>query len=288
MEYWHKENFLITSVPFIQWYYQGGNPKWGFQISSQNYSTKQLFLKLTSEIDLRALLSSGLDKVFSITKSFRDIKDDSTSLNEFHAFELLEANIDIESMQKKYFNFLAKILHLLLLQKDWFATNIYEDSVKDLLSILEKWKMREILYEDALVISGNASYEWVLDSVRPLSQNEMIILVNLPVHTSPTSKRIPHTDYVKERIYIYKWVMIWTVTETENDFWQLQNNIELQELFFLENGYFQDTVYMKAKLLEILRFWSPQASGIWFWIESLMNFLLGSEDIRTVNPFLTF
>lgn len=251
---WYEEfNFYN-----IQWYFQWWNPNGWIKLQENDY-----FLKLTSELDLKMLLLSWYDKVYSFGHSHRNLESNSKYLREFHELELLQNNISFVEMEKFFFSL---IYYIVKKMSDKCPLKCHK-----LLDCLKYNKIKCVSLEQfKRIVEYDNDYIYSITS--------------LPREISPLN-RVINQEKVNSRLYYYDWNIIWNCNEAEIDFEQFEYSLMQQKKQISNEDlrYYMEDIYKK-----ILSIWLEPSCWIWIWIESFVKLILWEKDIRNVNSFVQF
>ena len=94
----NNQGFLDVETPILQTVYGGANAK-PF-ITFHNELKTNMFLSISPELQLKRLIVGGLDRVYTITKNFRNEGIDTTHNPEFTSMECYQAYADYNDMMK--------------------------------------------------------------------------------------------------------------------------------------------------------------------------------------------
>ena len=94
----NNKNYIEVDTPIIQQVYGGANAK-PFK-THVNDLKRDAFLRISDELYLKRLIVGGFDKVYEMSKDFRNESIDSTHNPEFTMIEIYEAYADYNDMMK--------------------------------------------------------------------------------------------------------------------------------------------------------------------------------------------
>ena len=94
----NKEEYIEVDTPIIQSIYGGANAK-PFK-TYVNDLKREAYLRISDELYLKRLIVGGFDKVYELSKDFRNESVDSTHNPEFNMIEFYQAYADYQDMMK--------------------------------------------------------------------------------------------------------------------------------------------------------------------------------------------
>lgn len=254
--YFYERWFFRVYLNFLQEYFQW----WGLDGA---YKVEEKYLKLTSEFDLRMLLSGGFGKIYHIGKSFRNLSKTSTALNEFYVLEKIQVGETLENALIEHINFLKKIVdnipkkYISLLN----TTNI---------ETLKEGKVNYMPYQQYQERNHQPPQEW------------LYVIYDYPLERSPLWKHWKE-ELSQEYLLFCNGYCIWNLLQLETEIEALIRWLEIQA-----QSIEKPNIMGKNIITEIQKFWTPPAVWVWMWIESLVKFLIWEQDVRNINLFNKF
>ncbi|MBU1197337.1 lysine--tRNA ligase [Candidatus Micrarchaeota archaeon] len=110
-DYLNENHFLEVETPILQPLYGGAAAK-PFQ-TRHNALETDLYLRIADELYLKRLIAGGLERVYEISKDFRNEDIDSAHNPEFTMLEFYEAYTDYQGMMKRAEEIFQKICNAL-------------------------------------------------------------------------------------------------------------------------------------------------------------------------------
>lgn len=108
--YLSKRGFLQVSCRILSEEYGGANA--ASYTTKSNETSKEMYLSICPELDLKRYLLAGYSKVFSIHRCFRNESFDRTHHPEFQMIEIYEVGSSCEDMKNLFFDFLINYYSL--------------------------------------------------------------------------------------------------------------------------------------------------------------------------------
>ncbi len=308
--YMDKQAFIEVETPTLQPLYGGGFAK-PFT-THHNALDTTFYLRISDEMYLKRLLVGGFEKVYEITKVFRNEGIDRDHNPEF---TMMEAQVAYKNYEWGM-DFFEELVEHCARTVSTNATIQHEEIV---LSFERPWK-RMSLTEAVLTIGGIDTNSWLtfadaktalqktaiafsklatidhMNSVgelvafafEELVEEKLIqptIIYDYPIEVSPLSKKCKDARYT-ERFEVFVLGM-----EIGNNYSELNDPIDLEQRFIHEkkkedlgNDEAHQTDY---EYLEAIKHGMPPACGLGIGIDRLVMMLTGTQNIKEVILFPT-
>ncbi len=265
---------------------------------------KTAYLKATSEIYLKQLITAGFDSVFEIAGSFRN-----EGMDRFHipGFPLLEvykafANADdmldlnlqmIENILKEY-NGEAKLLArdgsiLDVKKEDWIRIDAYsylkEEKGIDILADIQT--LREEANKLGVHCSENSGPATVIGDLidRFIREGsvEPIIVTHLPSSMTPLMKKNAEDERFSERYWLYvNGIDISDIGSEQDDC--KEQCLELQKQFDLMHEAYPH-IKVNEDIIKVASYGLPRTGGIGFSLSRMLMALENLDDVRETPVF---
>lgn len=160
-EYMHKEGFIEVETPILQNLYGGAEAR-PFE-THINAIDQHMYLRISLEISLKKLIVGGFERIFELSKVFRNEGIDKTHNPEFTMFEAYAAYFDYHDMMAFTEN-LVEFLALNLLGTTKITYSHWEEGQKTVVDVKAPWK--RMTMKDSIK-------EYAGIDVDPLSDDEL-------------------------------------------------------------------------------------------------------------------
>ena len=296
-EYLNLNDFIEVETPVLQPLYGGANAK-PFK-TYHNTLDQELFLRIADELYLKRLIVGGFERVYEISKNFRNEGMDKNHNPEFTMLEFYAAYNDVYDMMKLTEGMIKNLVSKLNLEIDGIDF-ISDFSVYSFFEVLDKFSKNKIssmktkdihalLKKNNITLDDSYGYAKSLDKafsffVEPNLINPTFI-VDYPIELSPLAKveRNSNGDIV-ERFELFMNKM-----EIANSFTELNNPID-QKNRFLDQQKLKDKGDDEAQVLdtdfiEALEVGMPPTGGVGIGIDRLVMILTNKKSIKDVILF---
>jgi len=302
-KFFEDNGFIEIDTPTLQPIYGGANAN-PFETYSNALETK-LYLRIANELYLKRLIVGGFEKVYEITKNFRNEGIDKTHYPEFLAMEAYSAYWDYYDMMElaeNYLNFIVKNVFNseeieyqgnLISFKIPFKRISYIDELKNALGFNPIEADLEFLREKAKKYISNVEklhkgkiIDKLFDEIIGKNLIQPTIVMDHPIEISPLAKiHRKYNDRV-ERFEIYL-----AGFEISNAFSELNDPIEQRRRFeeqiklraIIEDKELPEEI--DEDFLNALEYAMPPTGGIGFGLDRICMILLNKPSIRDIIPF---
>ena len=297
-----NDGYLEVETPVLQPMYGGANAR-PFT-TFHNTLDEKLYLRVSLELYLKRLIIGGFDRIYEISKNFRNEGMDKNHNPEFTMLELYCAYADVydmldftESMIKSVFkevnssttiNFGENKISL----KNKFKVIDFFESIKKFskkdVSDMDSKALNKFLKDSKIKIEKNANYSNLIDKVFSHFVEPNLIqptfIINFPKEISPLAKTHRENDNLVERFELFIGGM-----EIANSFTELNDPIDQLERL-------NNQVELRAKgdkeaqvvdhsFIEAMEIGMPPTGGVGVGIDRLAMLLTGNTSIKDVILF---
>lgn len=303
-------NFIEIETPTLQPIYGGGFAK-PFK-THFNALDADFYLRISDEMYLKRLIVGGFEKVYEITKVFRNEGYDSDHNPEFTMFEAQIA------YQDYYYgmDIIEKIIEHVSLQVHGSTEFEYQGTQMTVKSPWPRYRVVEAIkkytYEDPLLwktieeakkkaislITNEEKHEEIerinsIGEIIALLFEECVeskllqptIIYDYPVEVSPLAKKCEDPRFTQ------RFEMFAFGSELGNNYSELNDPIDLRKRFVdekkRENAGFEDAHQTDYDYIEAIEHGFPLTCGIAIGIDRLVMLLTNATNIKEVIPFPT-
>jgi len=298
----NKRNYLEVETPILQPIYGGANasPFTTFH----NTLDEKLYLRISLELYLKKIIIGGINRVFEISKNFRNEGMDRNHNPEFTMLEFYAAYSDVyemmkctEAMIKTVFKKVSNSTAINFNKnkisfKNKFNVIDYFESIKvfskkDLFNMDSKG-LHKFLKDSKIKIEKNENYGNLIDKIFShfVEPNliEPTFIINFPKEISPLAKIHRDNDALVERFELFIGGM-----EIANSFTELNDPIDQLERLNAQ-------VKLRAKgdkkaqvidysFIEAMEIGMPPTGGVGLGIDRLTMLFTGNTSIKDVILF---
>ncbi len=297
-----KKDFLEVETPMFHFIPGGASAK-PF-ITHHNYSSLDLYLRISPELYLKRLVVGGFEKVFEIGKSFRNEGVSNKHNPEFTMIEFYEAYSNYKKMMKlteKLFRFLSKeiignyIISYMGHNID-FSSSFKKISFKDAIlkynpmldndSFFDIYKIIDILKKQGFNSDFDMSLSDLHCKLFDLTVEKNLIdptfVIFYPVEISPLARRCSFDDSLTERFELYI-----CGKEIANGFSELNDPNDQSNRFIdqLKNSNNNNDLHYDDDYINALRYGLPPTAGEGIGIDRLVMLFTDSSSIKDVIFF---
>lgn len=318
--FFYQQNFVETDTPCLvklpgmEPYLDVFKTKFEANFDAQNKMSEEMYLITSPEYAMKKLLVGGLEKIFQITKSFRNKETFSDRHNpEFAILEWYRAYASYREIMDDTENLVKclwrqhgkKTVNGDILKMNYKNQEIDVMAKWERLTVLEvfqKWagiteeeffnleKLRAAVLKKGYQVDRNTSFDDLfylifLNEIEPkLGTQVPLILHEYPVSMAALSQRCERDERLAERFEVYIGGL-----ELCNAFTELNDPAEQERRFKAEREerikLGKDVYDVDKTFIEALKFGMPPAGGNALGIDRLIMLILGVEDIRDIIYF---
>jgi lysyl-tRNA synthetase class 2 len=289
-----EEGFVEVETPVLQPLYGGGAAK-PFTTHS-NELERDLYLRIADELYLKRLIVGGLDRVYELSKDFRNESISFKHSPEFTMLEWYQAYADYRDgmslVEKVVSRAGAAAGSTLDLTPPWPRRSLREAITEaagiDPLADRDRDRLVSFMREQGMDTSGDHTWAQAVDHL--LSHfvesraTTPIFITDYPVELSPFSKRSAADPAIVERFEAFCSGM-----EIANAYSELNDPLEQRERFEQQRRAAaagdEETTPMDEDFLLALEYGMPPTCGVGIGIDRLMMVLLDKRNIREVILF---
>lgn len=295
-----KQSFLEVEIPLLQPSYGGANAR---PFITQSHAWKSNFyLSISPELYLKRLLVGGFERVFTITKNFRNEDVDKTHNPEFTMMECYAAYWDYNDIMKlteELFEFVAKELHgstkvtyegkEIDFKVPWKRLTM-SDAIKTFAKLdvdkMSDEELKKILDDNKLVADPFKRGLAIAEIFGHFCEEHLIqptFIIDHPKETTPLCKPKRGNPELIERFeaFINGW-------EMSNAYSELNDPL-LQEFFFKEQAdqgrAKGETHPPDSDYVEALKYGMPPTGGLGIGIDRMVMLMTGQPTIKDVILF---
>ena len=273
-------------------------------VTHSNYLDADLRLRISIELPLKRLLVGGLERVYELSKAFRNEDLDSIHSPEFTEFEAYWAYADYHDMRRFLEGLYDRLAHRAVELRpdsaevaqaaarfrppfptlDFVESLEQESGISDLLG-KSREELRALARAAGSTVPENSSTGTFLDKlfehyVEP-TIHRVTFVVDHPVVTTPLAKRHRSKPGRVERFEVFA-----PGFELANAYTELTDPDEQEARFREQLGERGDDRYaFDQDYVEALRYGLPPTTGIGFGIDRLLMALLGLPSIKDTILF---
>lgn len=301
-EHLDREGFIEVEIPLLQPVYGGAAAK-PFTTHS-NTLDSDLFLSISPELYLKRLIVGGMEKVYTITKNFRNEDIDTTHNPEFTMMECYQAYADLYDMMS-----LTENVASFIAQKVNEKTRVeYQGQTIDFtppfkrLSMEEavkqhtdfdikdysKEELKKFVEREQLEVKGEISYPNVVFSIFDKHVGDKLVqptfIHDYPVDVSPLTRKHRTKPGWVERFELYV-----NKTEMANAYSELNDSFDQKERFErqqeMKKQLVEEAHPMDEDFVAALMYGLPPTGGLGIGIDRLNMILTDSPSIKDVILF---
>ena len=300
--YLDNEGFLEVETPVLQPLYGGANAR-PFK-THHNTLDQTLYLRIADELYLKRLIIGGIDKVYELSKDFRNEGMDRNHNPEFTMLEWYEAYSDYNDQMNRVEDIVRFAANSIDKMKfDWGDVSIdlskkfdrkpYLDLLKDATGedLLEAdvKKLRSVCKENSIEISNKENYGQLLDELmrRLVEPNltQPVFIIDHPREISPLAKSHRSGD-VK---LVERFELFIGGAEFANSFSELNDPLDqrdrLENQAKLREKGDDEAQPIDDSFIEAMECGMPPTGGVGLGVDRLVMLLTNNRSIRDVLLF---
>ena len=300
--YLDDEGFLEVETPVLQPLYGGANAR-PFK-THHNTLDQTLYLRIADELYLKRLIIGGIDRVYELSKDFRNEGMDRNHNPEFTMLEWYEAYSDYNDQMNRVEDIIRFAANSIDKMKfDWGDVSIdlskkfdrkpYLDLLKDATGedLLEAdiKKLRSVCKENIIEISNKENYGQLLDELmrRLVEPNltQPVFIIDHPREISPLAKSHRSGD-VK---LVERFELFIGGAEFANSFSELNDPLDqrdrLENQAKLREKGDDEAQPIDDSFIEAMECGMPPTGGVGLGVDRLVMLLTNNRSIRDVLLF---
>ena len=300
--YLDNEGVLEVETPVLQPLYGGANAR-PFK-THHNTLDQTLYLRIADELYLKRLIIGGIDKVYELSKDFRNEGMDRNHNPEFTMLEWYEAYSDYNDQMNRVEDIIRFVANSIDKMKfDWGDVSIdlskkfdrkpYLDLLKDATGedLLEAdiKKLRSVCKENSIEISNKENYGQLLDELmrRLVEPNltQPVFIIDHPREISPLAKS-HRSGEVK---LVERFELFIGGAEFANSFSELNDPLDqrdrLENQAKLREKGDDEAQPIDDSFIEAMECGMPPTGGVGLGVDRLVMLLTNNRSIRDVLLF---
>ena len=300
--YLDNEGFLEVETPVLQPLYGGANAR-PFK-THHNTLEQTLYLRIADELYLKRLIIGGIDRVYELSKDFRNEGMDRNHNPEFTMLEWYEAYSDYNDQMNRVEDIIRFAANSIDKMKfDWgdvsidlskkFDRKSYLDLLKDATGedLLEAdiKKLRSVCKENSIEISNKENYGQLLDELmrRLVEPNltQPVFIIDHPREISPLAKS-HRSGEVK---LVERFELFIGGAEFANSFSELNDPLDqrdrLENQAKLREKGDDEAQPIDDSFIEAMECGMPPTGGVGLGVDRLVMLLTNNRSIRDVLLF---
>jgi len=299
-EFLNSKLFIEAETPVLQPIYGGANAR---PFTTHHHTlNEKLYLRIAVELYLKRLIIGGFDKVYEISKNFRNEGMDRSHNPEFTMLEFYQSYSDVYDVMELTENMIRSVANSISSQtfsydgheidfsnpfKQITLNELFEQEfkIKDLLS--KETKLREIA--SSLNLKDDYDIGKIIDKIFSLKIEPNLVqptfVLDYPKVLSPLSKiKRDQDDDIVERFELFIGGM-----EIANAFSELNDPIDQRERFSaqekLKDKGDDEAQVLDENFLEAIESGMPPTGGVGIGIDRVVMILTGNTSIKDVILF---
>ena len=301
-DYLNKKDFLEVETPVLQSIYGGANAR-PFT-TFHNTLEEEFFLRISLELYLKRLIIGGVNKVYELSKNFRNEGMDKDHNPEFTMLEFYSAYSDVydmldltENMIKSVFldnldeSFYEYNNNKIFLENDFVKIDFFDSISKYSGTDVSKFndiELKEFLKKSEIRIEKDSNYGNLIDKVFSHFVEPNLVqptfVLNFPKEISPLAKSHRDNEKLVERFELFIGGM-----EIANSFTELNDPIDQLERLKNQSS-LRDEGDLEAQpidngFIEAMEVGMPPTGGVGIGIDRLTMLLTNNTSIKDVILF---
>ncbi len=289
-----KRGYTEVVVPLLQPIPGGANAK-PF-ITHYNSLDRDFYLKIASELYLKRLLVGGFEKVFDISKNFRNEGVDTRHNPEFVMLEAYQAYGDLSTMLELTEEIIKESIYAAnktytikfgekTLDLSKFQIRTMEEMVKEKISVSDE---KEIIKRgkklDAKIESYGEAINALFEAEVSDGITDPVFVTRFPLEVSPLAKKMEDDGR-----FVYRFELYIAGMEIANAFSELNDPLDQINRFEEESRRkhkgIDETQEFDRDFIESIGYGMPPAGGVGIGIDRLQMIGTDSKSIKEVIPF---
>ena len=301
-DYLNKKDFLEVETPVLQSIYGGANAR-PFT-TFHNTLEEELFLRISLELYLKRLIIGGINKVYELSKNFRNEGMDKDHNPEFTMLEFYSAYSDVYDMLALTENMIKTVFldklekgfcefdsNKILLENDFVRIDFFDSISKYSGTDVSKFdenELKEFLNKSKIKIDKDSNYGNLIDKVFSHFVESNLIqptfVLNFPKEISPLAKSHRKNDKLVERFELFIGGM-----EIANSFTELNDPVDQLERLTSQSS-LRDKGDLEAQpvdnsFIQAMEVGMPPTGGVGIGIDRLTMLLTNNTSIKDVILF---
>ncbi|MGW4527872.1 amino acid--tRNA ligase-related protein [Amycolatopsis sp. NPDC004378] len=296
----HDSGHVEVDTPLLQ----RSRPAPGRSFRTETMSLDPHIYLRSSPLHLRAMLTTGMEKVFEIGRSFRDEPVDPTHSPEYSLVELYQAGADYRTLRATAFDLITAAARTVLdgtvirardgnsidLAGPWAVVPFYQ-AVSVALGAqvtpgTTAGRLRQLAEDHQVPVRNGADVDEIVLEVydRLVEPNTVAptFHVDFPAGPSPLAQICAHDERLAQ-----KWDLVIGGREVATAYTELADPDELRRRLAPDGDRIlsSEAATLDAEWLEVFAANMPAAGGLCIGLERLLLTLTGADELREVIPF---
>ena len=300
-----EKGFLEFETPILQPVYGGANAR-PFT-THHHYLDQNLFLRIAPELYLKRLIVGGFEKIFEISKNFRNEDIDTSHNPEFTTIELYWAYVDYQAMMQITEEIIAQTIQLtcgtdeieykeekISFKLPWRRLSM-EEAVRDIGGVdIFSFPMEELIskgkklgIDPQKLETATNHRELMVLFFDALVEDKLIqptLIYGYPVENSPLAKRDPGREGFVERFELFI-----AGFELANGFSELNDPVDQRERFERQENLRregnEEAAMNDYDFVTALGYGMPPTGGVGIGIDRLVMLATGQSSIKEILLF---
>ena len=300
----YRRGFIEVETPILVPVAAGGMAH-PFE-THHNALSRDLFLRIATELHLKRLIVGGLEKVYEIGRIFRNEGIDANHNPEFTTMESYEAFADYNDVMRLVEELVSTVAaevtgsvvveygdNSIDFTPPWPRLSLVDQIDKfsgiDILEHQEVESLKLAMHANGIDVSNQVSWAGLVDKLISTRVEPNLIdpcfLVDYPVQVSPLAKRASYDDRLVERFEAFVAGM-----EIANAFTELNDPIDQRARFEAQEEFRSELPdeewdRLDEDFLTAIEYGMPPTGGLGMGIDRLAMLLCGQRTIREVVLF---
>ena len=300
-EFLYGVKYLEFDTQLLKSKYGGGQSK-PFK-THHNSLDREFFLRTTSELELKQLVIGGYEKVFELSKSFRNEGIDSKHYPEFTMLEICEAYSSCKDLMNLMTTMIRKTVkdvkgtgqiqyagNIVNFDSEWHEFTTKDAILKyceiDIEQIRESPEKMKLM-ATKLNMNPLSTYGAIIDKLLEKKVEPHLIhptfITNLPVGMTPFAKTMESNPLYTDRAWFYAGGLdLCDIYSSLTDVEKLKSNFAQQDK---ATGVEKKYSHIRTDFIEALTYGAPPMANLGLSVSRLQMLLTDSEDIQDIILF---
>ena len=296
----HDSGHIEVDTPLLQ----RSRPSAGRSFRTETRSLDPHVYLRSSPLHLRAMLTTGMDRVFEIGRSFRDEPLDATHSPEYSLVELYQASANYQTLRATAYDLITTAARTVL------GGTIIRSRAGDGVDLAASWKVVPFYTAVSVALARPVSPDTTTADLRGLAERHQVpvragadadeialelydrlvepstlaptIHTDFPASRSPLARTCAHDERLAQ-----KWDLVIDGREIATAYTELADADELRRRLAPDGDRIlsSEAATLDAEWLDVFAVNMPAAGGLCIGLERLLVTLTGAADLCQVIPF---